>query len=43
VLLKPYKLGELSRTVNRLIAEAKQPPVSNLVRLSDARRRPGPD
>jgi PAS domain S-box-containing protein len=38
VLRKPFDLSELSRTVARLIAEAKQPPDSNLVRLSEARR-----
>ena len=38
ILRKPYDLSALSRTVARLIAEAKQPPDSNLVRLSDARR-----
>jgi PAS domain S-box-containing protein len=38
VLRKPFDLSELSRTVARLIAEAKQPPGSNLVRLSEARR-----
>jgi len=35
---KPFDLSELSRIVARLIAEAKQPPGSNLVRLSEARR-----
>ena len=38
VIRKPFSLSELSRTVGRLIAEAKQPPDSNLVRLSEARR-----
>jgi PAS domain S-box-containing protein len=38
ILRKPFDLSELSRTVARLIAEAKQPPDSNLVRLSEARR-----
>jgi PAS domain S-box-containing protein len=38
ILRKPFDLSTLSRTVARLIAEAKQPPDSNLVRLSDARR-----
>jgi PAS domain S-box-containing protein len=41
VIRKPFDLSELSRTVARLIAEAKQPPGSNLVRLSEARRPPG--
>jgi PAS domain S-box-containing protein len=38
ILRKPFDLSELSRVVARLIAEAKQPPDSNLVRLSEARR-----
>jgi len=38
VIRKPFDLSELSRTVARLIAEARQPPDSNLVRLSEARR-----
>jgi CheY-like chemotaxis protein len=38
IIRKPFDLSELSRTVARLIAEAKQPPDSNLVRLSEARR-----
>jgi DNA-binding NtrC family response regulator len=38
ILRKPFDLSELSRTVARVIAEAKQPPDSNLVRLSKARR-----
>jgi PAS domain S-box-containing protein len=38
VIRKPFDISELSRTVARLIAEAKQPPNSNLVRLSEARR-----
>jgi CheY-like chemotaxis protein len=38
VIRKPFDLSELSRTAARLIAEAKQPPGSNLVRLSEARR-----
>jgi CheY-like chemotaxis protein len=40
IIRKPFDLSELSRTVARLIAEAKQPPDSNLVRLSEARRSP---
>jgi CheY-like chemotaxis protein len=38
ILRKPFDLSELSRTAARLIAKAKQPPDTNLVRLSDARR-----
>jgi signal transduction histidine kinase/CheY-like chemotaxis protein len=38
IIRKPFDLSELSRAVARLIAEAKQPPDSNLVRLSQARR-----
>jgi PAS domain S-box-containing protein len=38
ILRKPFDLSELSRTVARAIAEANQPPDSNLVRLSEARR-----
>ena len=38
VLRKPFQLSELGRVTTRLIAEAKQLPSSNLVRLSDARR-----
>ena len=38
LIRKPFDLSELSRTVARLIAEAKQPANSNLVRLNDARR-----
>jgi len=38
VLRKPFDLAELSRVTARLIAEARQPPTSNLVRLRDVRR-----
>jgi PAS domain S-box-containing protein len=38
VIKKPFQLADLSRVVARVIAESKQPPTSNLVRLSDARR-----
>ena len=38
VLRKPFDLAELSRVTARLIAEARQPPGSNLVRLRDLRR-----
>jgi PAS domain S-box-containing protein len=39
VLRKPFDLAELSRVTARLIAEARQPPTSNLVRLRDVRRQ----
>jgi len=42
VLRKPFGIAELSRMAARIIAEAKQPPTSNLVRLRDVRRPPGP-
>jgi PAS domain S-box-containing protein len=38
VMKKPFQLADLSRVVARIIAESKQPPTSNLVRLRDARR-----
>jgi CheY-like chemotaxis protein len=38
IIRKPFDISELSRTVARLIAEAKQPPDSNLIRLNTARR-----
>jgi CheY-like chemotaxis protein len=38
VMRKPFQLADLSRVAARMIAEAKQPATSNLVRLSDARR-----
>jgi CheY-like chemotaxis protein len=38
VIRKPFDFSELSRAVARLIAESRQPPDSNLVRLSEARR-----
>jgi PAS domain S-box-containing protein len=38
VLYKPFQLADLSRMAARLIAEARQPPSSNLVRLRDVRR-----
>lgn len=37
VLRKPFELSDLSRTVMRLIAEAKQPADSNIVRLRSHR------
>ncbi len=46
VLRKPFQLAELSRATARVIAEAKQPPPSNLVKLSDVRgqtQTPRPD
>jgi CheY-like chemotaxis protein len=42
VLRKPFGIAELSRLAARIIAEAKQPPSSNLVRLRDVRRTPAP-
>jgi PAS domain S-box-containing protein len=38
VLRKPFKLAELSRMASRMIAESKQPPGTNVVRLRSARR-----
>ena len=38
VLYKPFQIAELSRIAARLIAEARQPASSNLVRLRDVRR-----
>ena len=38
VMRKPFQLADLSRTAARMIAEARQPPTTNLVRLRDARR-----
>jgi CheY-like chemotaxis protein len=38
VIRKPFQLSDLSLMITRLIAEAKQPPDSNVVRLHDARR-----
>jgi PAS domain S-box-containing protein len=37
LMRKPFQLADLSRTAARMIAEAKQPPTSNIVRLRDAR------
>ena len=39
VLRKPYQLADLSRAAAKVIAEARQPPPGNLVRLRDARRK----
>jgi PAS domain S-box-containing protein len=38
VLRKPYQLADLSRAAAKVIAESRQPPPNNLVRLRDARR-----
>jgi CheY-like chemotaxis protein len=38
VMRKPFQLAELSRAAARLIAEAKQPPGSNVVRLRRTHR-----
>jgi CheY-like chemotaxis protein len=38
VLRKPYQLADLSRAAAKVIAEIRQPPPSNLVRLRDAKR-----
>jgi DNA-binding NtrC family response regulator len=40
LMRKPFELAELSRTTARMIAEARQAPGANIVRLRDA--RPGP-
>jgi CheY-like chemotaxis protein len=40
LLRKPFQIADLSRVAARMIAEAKQPPTANVVRLRDA--RPGP-
>ncbi len=37
VLRKPVEVSELSRVAARMIAESKQPPTTNIVRLRDAR------
>jgi PAS domain S-box-containing protein len=41
VMRKPFHLAELSRTVERMMAQAKQPSGGNIVRLSDARSGAG--
>ncbi len=38
VLRKPFQLADLSRAAAKVIAEMRQPPPSNLVRLRDAKR-----
>jgi PAS domain S-box-containing protein len=37
VIRKPFKLAELSRIAARMIAESKQPAITNVVRLRDVR------
>ena len=37
VMRKPFQLSDLSRAITRLIAGARQPPNTNVVRLRDAR------
>jgi PAS domain S-box-containing protein len=37
LMRKPFQLADLSRTAGRIIAEAKQPPGTNVVRLRKAR------
>jgi DNA-binding NtrC family response regulator len=37
VLRKPLELGQLSRIAARMIAESKQPPTTNIVRLRGSR------
>jgi hypothetical protein len=41
VLRKPFQLADLGRAAARLIAQGKQRPAGNLVRLSEARRGAG--
>lgn len=38
LMRKPFQLSDLSLAVSRLVAEAKQPPDSNVVRLRDTRK-----
>jgi PAS domain S-box-containing protein len=38
VMRKPFEIADLSRVTARLIADAKQPPNANVVRLRDVRR-----
>ncbi len=40
ILRKPFQLADLSRTAARMIAQAKQPPTTNIVRLRDVRSSP---
>jgi PAS domain S-box-containing protein len=37
ILRKPFQVSDLGRTITRLIAEARQPPDTNVVRLRSAR------
>ncbi|HEY6618666.1 MAG TPA: PAS domain S-box protein [Steroidobacteraceae bacterium] len=37
ILRKPFQISDLGRTITRLIAEARQPPDTNVVRLRSAR------
>jgi DNA-binding LytR/AlgR family response regulator len=41
ILRKPFELADLSRLAARLVAEAKQPADTNVVRLRDAKLRAG--
>jgi DNA-binding NtrC family response regulator len=43
IMRKPFQLSDLNRMVTALIAEAKQPPDSNVVRLYDARNSSAPN
>jgi PAS domain S-box-containing protein len=43
ILSKPFHISELSRVAARLIAESRQPPITNLVRLKDVRRSITPE
>jgi CheY-like chemotaxis protein len=40
VLRKPFQISDLGRMISRLIAEARQPPDTNVVRLRDVRMSP---
>jgi PAS domain S-box-containing protein len=40
IVRKPFELAEFSRTTGRMIAQAKQPPSSNVVRLRGPNTRP---
>jgi PAS domain S-box-containing protein len=42
ILRKPFQVSDLGRAVTRLIAEARQPPDTNVVRLRGARPSAGP-
>jgi PAS domain S-box-containing protein len=43
IMRKPFELADLSRAAARMIAEARQPPNTNIVRLHGARPRLAPD